>query len=116
STRADVIGPELARDLAHLQDRLPPFPQAEARNAAEQALGGKLEDHFVGFGPPVAAAPIAQGHKAAVDDGNGRRTVAVKILRPGIEKSFRRDLDSYYFAARQIERFHPPSRRLKPGA
>ena len=116
ATRADVIGPELAQDLAHLQDRLPPFPQEGAREAVEQALGGELEDHFVEFGPPVAAASIAQVHKAVVEDGNGRRAVAVKILRPGIEKSFRRDLDSYYFAARQIERFHPPSRRLKPVA
>ncbi len=117
ATRADVIGPELAQDLAHLQDRLPPFPQEEARRAVEQALGGRLEDHFVEFGPPVAAASIAQVHKAFVKDGNGaRRAVAVKILRPGIEKRFRRDLDSYYFAARQIERFHPPSRRLKPVA
>jgi len=111
-----VIGPELAQDLAHLQDRLPPFPQEGAREAVEQALGGELEDHFVEFGPPVAAASIAQVHKAVVEDDNGRRAVAVKILRPGIEKSFRRDLDSYYFAARQIERFHPPSRRLKPVA
>ncbi|MGZ5889263.1 MAG: AarF/UbiB family protein, partial [Hyphomicrobium sp.] len=78
ATRADVIGPELAQDLAHLQDRLPPFPQAEARKAVEQALGGKLEDHFAEFGPPVAAASIAQVHKAVVDDGNGGRTVAVK--------------------------------------
>ena len=49
-------------------------------------------------------------------DNGVRRDVAVKILRPGIEKQFRRDLDSYFFAARQIERFHPPSRRLKPVA
>jgi ubiquinone biosynthesis protein len=116
ATRADVIGPELAQDLAHLQDRLPPFPQEEARRAIEQALGGRLEDHFVAFGPPVAAASIAQVHKAVVDDGGNRRSVAVKILRPNIEKRFRRDLDSYYFAARQIERFHPASRRLKPVA
>ena len=116
ATRADVIGPELARDLSLLQDRLPPFSQEEARLAVEQALGGRLEDHFVEFGPAVAAASIAQVHKAIVDDGKRRREVAVKILRPNIEKRFRRDLDSYYFAARQIERFHPPSRRLKPVA
>ena len=48
-----------------------------------------------------------------IDDGV-RRDVAVKILRPGIERRFRRDLDSYFFAARQIERFHPPTRRLRP--
>jgi ubiquinone biosynthesis protein len=117
ATRGDLIGPELARDLSHLQDKLPPFPMAEARRAVAEALGGRLEDHFVTFGPPVAAASIAQVHKGEVRDKDGtRRPVAVKILRPNIEKRFRRDLDSYYFAARQIERFHPPSRRLRPVA
>ena len=116
ATRADVIGPELAQDLAHLQDKLPPFSQEQAREAVEQALGGKLEDHFVEFGTAVAAASIAQVHKAVVEEDSQRRDVAVKILRPGIERRFRRDLDSYYFAARQVERFHPPSRRLKPVA
>jgi ubiquinone biosynthesis protein len=115
ATRADVIGAELANDLRQLQDRQPPFSMAEARAAIESALGGKLEDHFASFGPPVAAASIAQVHKAEVLDGDGkRRAVAVKILRPGIERRFKRDLDSYFFAARQIERFHPPSRRLRP--
>ncbi len=117
ATRADVIGPELADDLGNLQDKLPPFAMAEARRAVEESLGGRLEDHFVEFGPPVAAASIAQVHKAAVlgEDGE-KRWVAVKILRPGVERRFRRDLDSYYFAARTVERFHPPSRRLRPVA
>ena len=56
ATRADVIGPELSRDLSHLQDRLPPFSMALARATIERELGGKLEDHFAAFGPPVAAA------------------------------------------------------------
>ena len=116
ATRADLIGPELAGDLRHLQDKLPPFSMREARRAVEEALGGRLEDHFAEFGPPVAAASIAQVHKAVVIDNGVRRDVAVKILRPGIERRFRRDLDSYFFAARQIERFHPPSRRLRPVA
>ncbi len=116
ATRADLIGPELAKDLRHLQDRLPPFSMREARKAVEEALGGRLEGHFAEFGPPVAAASIAQVHKAVVVDNGVRRDVAVKILRPGIERRFRRDLDSYSFAARQIERFHPPSRRLRPVA
>ncbi|MCB1504809.1 MAG: 2-polyprenylphenol 6-hydroxylase [Hyphomicrobiaceae bacterium] len=117
ATRADVIGPELANDLAHLQDRMPPFSMSEARKAVEQSLGGRLEDHFATFGPPVAAASIAQVHKAEVIGATGeRRAVAVKILRPGVERRFKADLDSYYFAASQIERFHPPSRRLQPVA
>jgi len=117
ATRADVIGPELAKDLSHLQDRMPPFSMAEARRAIESALGGRLEDHFASFGEPVAAASIAQVHKAEVADREGiRRAVAVKVLRPQVEKRFKADLDSYFFAASQIERFHPPSRRLKPVA
>ena len=116
ATRADVIGPELATDLRHLQDKMPPFSMAEARAAVEEALGGKLEDHFVEFGPPVAAASIAQVHKAVVIENGQRRKVAVKILRPGIEKRFKRDLDSFYMVARSIERFHEPSRRLRPVA
>jgi len=117
ATRADVIGAELAEDLRHLQDKLPPFSMAEARRAIEDALGGRLEDHFVEFGPPIAAASIAQVHSAVtVDAAGNRRKVAVKILRPGVERRFRRDLDSFFFAARQVERFHPPSRRLRPVA
>lgn len=114
ATRADVIGPELAADLRHLQDKAEPFSMAEAREAVERALGGKLEDHFIDFGPPVAAASIAQVHKAYIIDQGAKKAVAVKILRPNIEKRFTRDLDSYYFAARLIERFHAPSRRLRP--
>jgi len=114
ATRADLIGPELAQDLRHLQDKLPPFAMREARAAVAEALGGRIEDHFAEFGPAIAAASIAQVHKAVVIDGEGRHNVAVKILRPGIEKRFRRDLASYRFAARQIERLHPPSRRLRP--
>ncbi|MFA5949839.1 MAG: 2-polyprenylphenol 6-hydroxylase [Hyphomicrobium sp.] len=114
ATRADVIGADLAGDLGHLQDRMPPFSMAEARRAIEEALGGKLEDHFVEFGPPVAAASIAQVHKAVTMEKGVRREVAVKILRPDVEKRFKRDLDSYFFAARLIERVHAPSRRLKP--
>jgi len=116
ATRPDVIGSELAQDLSLLQDKLPPFSMAQSRHSIEQALGRRIEDYFAELGPAIAAASIAQVHKAVVLDEGGGREVAVKILRPGIEKRFRRDLDSYYFAARQIERFFPPSRRLKPVA
>ncbi|MCB1522254.1 MAG: 2-polyprenylphenol 6-hydroxylase [Hyphomicrobiaceae bacterium] len=117
ATRADVIGPELARDLSRLQDRMPPFSMKEARKAIEESVGGKLEDHYAEFGPPVAAASIAQVHKArTIGEDGTHRAVAVKVLRPGVERRFKADLDSYYFAASQIERFHPPSRRLRPVA
>ncbi|HEX5957636.1 MAG TPA: 2-polyprenylphenol 6-hydroxylase [Hyphomicrobiaceae bacterium] len=116
ASRADLIGPKLADDLRDLQDRVPPFSLDAARRSIEAELGGRLEDHFAEFGPPIAAASIAQVHKAVVIENGERREVAVKILRPGIERRFQQDLDSYFFAARQIERFHPPIRRLRPVA
>ncbi|MEL6374468.1 MAG: 2-polyprenylphenol 6-hydroxylase [Pseudomonadota bacterium] len=117
ATRADVIGPDLAADLSVLQDKMKPFAQARARASIEAALGGTLEAYFSAFGPAIAAASIAQVHRATTLEAGNRgaaRDVAVKILRPGIEKRFRQDLDSFFFAARQIERFHKPSRRLRP--
>ncbi|MGI8851789.1 MAG: 2-polyprenylphenol 6-hydroxylase [Methyloceanibacter sp.] len=115
ATRDDIIGSELARDLSTLQDRLPPFSQTEARHAVEEALGAPIDELFAEFGPPVAAASIAQVHKAKVRGPDGKlKDVAVKVLRPGIEQRFQKDLDSYFFAARMIERFHAPSRRLRP--
>jgi ubiquinone biosynthesis protein len=115
ATRDDIIGRKLAADLSTLQDRLPPFSQDEARAAVEEALEAPIDRLFVSFGPPVAAASIAQVHKAQVKAPDGSlRPVAVKVLRPGIEQRFRRDLDSYLFAAKLIERLHAPSRRLRP--
>jgi ubiquinone biosynthesis protein len=116
ATRADLIGPELAGDLRSLHDKLPPFSMREARATVQEALGGRVEDHFLAFGPPIAAASIAQVHKAEVSENGAPRSVAVKVLRPDIETRFRRDLDSFYLAARQIEHFHAPSRRLRPVA
>jgi ubiquinone biosynthesis protein len=115
ATRDDIIGRELARDLSTLQDRLPPFSQDEAKATVEEALGAPIDRLYTEFGPPVAAASIAQVHKAKVRGPEGdTKPVAVKVLRPGIEQRFQKDLDSYVFAARMIERFHPPSRRLRP--
>jgi len=116
ATRPDVIPANVAADLGHLQDRVPSFPAADARRAVSEALGGRLEDHFAEFGPPVAAASIAQVHKAVVGEGGLRREVAVKVLRPGVERRFARDLASWFFAARMLERLYAPTRRLKPMA
>ena len=116
ATRDDIIGSQNARDLSALQDRLPPFSMAEARIAVQDALGQPVEALFSSFGAPVAAASIAQVHKATTTDGGHSREVAVKILRPAIEARFQRDLESYFFAARAIEKLHQPSRRLRPVA
>ena len=82
ATRPDVVGPALARELRSLQDNMPPFSQAEAEKAVATALNRKLSDLFVTFGPPVAAASIAQVHRAEIQMPSGRRPVAVKVLRP----------------------------------
>ena len=117
ATRRDVIGPELASDLSMLQDKLPPFSMAEAKQAIRDALGRDADEIFISISEPIAAASIAQVHKARVREADGsERDVAIKILRPHIEKRFRRDLDSFYFAARLIERIYHPSRRLRPVA
>jgi ubiquinone biosynthesis protein len=114
ATRPDVVGIAVARDLEMLQDRMAPFSRAVAIQEIERALGGPLSAHFVDLSEPVAAASVAQVHKASVRDADGERVVAVKVLRPGIVRRFHRDLSTFYFAARAIERFDPRARRLRP--
>jgi ubiquinone biosynthesis protein len=109
ATRPDVVGPALARDLESLQDRMAPFPQDQAEAAVAAALGKPLREVFRSFGPAVAAASIAQVHRAEVAEG----PVAVKVLRPGIERRFKSDLDTLYFAARNAERHSAEARRLR---
>ena len=113
ATRPDVVGTALARDLESLQDKMAPFPQAEAERAVEEALGEPLPRLFVSFGPAVAAASIAQVHRAETASHNGRKPAAVKVLRPGIEHRFIVDLDAISFAARNAERFSAEARRLR---
>jgi ubiquinone biosynthesis protein len=113
ATRPDVVGIALARDLESLQDKMAPFPQGEAETAVETALGKPLRESFASFGPPVGAASIAQVHKAEVDGADGRKAVAVKVLRPGVERRLKADLDTLYFAARTAERHSAEARRLR---
>ncbi|MEL6792631.1 MAG: AarF/UbiB family protein, partial [Pseudomonadota bacterium] len=90
STRPDVIGPDLATDMRTLQDKLPPFSMEEAKKAIRQSLEREVDELFDDFQPPIAAASIAQVHPA-FDKVTGQK-VAVKILRPGIERQFRKDI------------------------
>lgn len=112
STRPDVVGDELAGQLRVLQDRLPPFPFDEARAEVERELAQPLEALFSEFSPPVAAASLAQVHRARLR-ATGEE-VAVKILRPGVERAFRRDVDAFRFAARTLDLLVPSARRLRP--
>lgn len=112
STRPDVVGVELAQQLTVLQDDLPAFSMREAREAVLAELGQPVDALFSEFSEPVAAASIAQVHRAKLADTG--EAVAVKILRPKIEQAFRRDVDAFYFAARMIEVLSPGARRLRP--
>ena len=112
STRPDVVGDELADQLKYLQDKLPPFPNAIAKQMIEAELGLAVDQAFREFSEPVAAASIAQVHRAKLADTG--EDVAVKVLRPNIERAFRTDIDAFYLAARMIELLSPASRRLRP--
>jgi ubiquinone biosynthesis protein len=119
ATRPDLVGDDIALALSQLQDRLPPFPTGEAKTAVEHELGRPLSALFTSFSEPVAAASISQVHKCETTD-DPPRAVAVKVLRPGIEREFARDLSALALAARIAariaERFSKEVRRLRPVA
>jgi len=112
ATRPDVVGPKLAEELTYLQDKLPAFPTEVARQTIEEELGIKVDEVFSEFSAPVAAASIAQVHRARLRETG--EEVAVKVLRPKVEKAFRTDLDAFHFSAAVIEFLMPKSRRLRP--
>ena len=112
STRRDLVPPDIATELAKLQDRVPPFPAAVSRQMVELAFGGPIEEVFQRFdAEPVASASIAQVHFAQLHDG---REVAVKVLRPGMLEVIDDDLALMRLAAAWVERLSRDGRRLKP--
>ncbi|MFO1069898.1 MAG: 2-polyprenylphenol 6-hydroxylase [Geminicoccaceae bacterium] len=112
STRADLLGEAICRDLSSLQDRLPSFPAAAARATIEAELERPIAELFASFtDEPVAAASIAQVHFAITAEGE---PVAVKVLRPGIEARIERDLDFLLWVAEWAERTTPMLRRYRP--
>ena len=113
ATRPDVVGATLANDLERLQDQMPPFPQAEAEATVAAAFGRPLGEVFASFGPAVAAASIAQVHRAEVATADGPRAVAVKVLRPNVEARFHADMAAFTFVARQAENLSAEARRLR---
>ena len=114
STRRDLLPGELADELAKLQDQVPPFPAAQAVAEIEKSLGRAIDALFDRFErDPVASASVAQVHLAMLKDG---REVAVKVLRPNIERIIARDVMLMDTAAGLIERLWADGRRLKPRA
>ena len=113
ATRPDVVGAVIAQNLESLQDKMPPFPQAEAEAVVVAAFEKPVASAYASFGPSVAAASIAQVHRAEVEHDGVRKVVAVKILRPGIERRFKVDLDAFFFAARHGEAMSLEAQRLR---
>jgi ubiquinone biosynthesis protein len=115
STRRDLLPPDIADELAMLQDRVPPFPPFPAEQAIEimeTAYGRSIRDVFSRFDDePFAAASIAQVHTAALHDGT---EVIVKVLRPGVRQLIERDLDVLYAIAALADKYWEHSKRLRP--
>ena len=114
ATRPDVVGEDIALDLAQLQDRMDTFPIAQSIEGIEGSLGRPVGDLFLKLDEPVAAASIAQVHEAEIELDGAPVRMAVKVIRPGVRKAFFRDLESFFLAARLQERYIPSSRRLRP--
>lgn len=112
STRRDLLPDELAEELKKLQDRVPPFSGPQAQVLIEKALEQKVSELFAEFDvEPMASASVAQVHKATMKDG---RDVVVKVIRPGIGKTIRKDVDLLYTLARMVHAVWQEGRRLRP--
>ena len=119
ATRPDIIGADIARDLSELQDRMAPFTRAEAERTLKEELDAAQIAQLGDIGEAVAAASIAQVHKVALKpakEGDPTRYRALKILRPGVELEFAKELEAHAWAARMAERTGAEMRRLKPTA
>ena len=88
ATRPDIIGVELSKQLETLQDKLPPFSLSEAKEMIKKDLGNETYNSIINLSEPIAAASIAQVHKAQIDDNGTIKDVAIKILRPNIKNIF----------------------------
>ncbi|MGA7825723.1 MAG: ubiquinone biosynthesis regulatory protein kinase UbiB, partial [Steroidobacteraceae bacterium] len=112
STRRDLLPEDIADELARLQDRVPPFPGAQARRLIESSYGVPLTAVFASFDEtPLAAASIAQVHAARLPGGE---EVVVKVLRPDMRALIERDLEVLHALAELAQRYWPEGRRLRP--
>ena len=113
ATRPDIIGEELSKKLENLQDKLPPFSINEAKEIIKNDLGDDTFNSIINLSEPVAAASIAQVHKAQINDNGTLKEVAIKILRPNIRKIFNEEIDAMMLFAFFIESFVKKTKRLK---
>ena len=113
ATRPDIIGEEMAKDLEKLQDKVPAFDLYEAKKIIKKEIGEKQFNNIIEISEPIAAASIAQVHIAKIKNENHEKQVAVKILRPNIEKLFNEELDALMLFAYIIESSISKAKRLK---
>ena len=113
ATRPDIIGEDLSKKLENLQDRLPPFSLIQAKEIIKNDLGDNTYNTIINLSEPVAAASIAQVHKAQINDNGIIKDVAIKILRPNIRKIFNDEIDAMMLFAFFIESFVKKTERLK---
>ena len=113
STRPDIIGKDLSDKLKKLQDKVEPFTITKAKEILQNEFKEDYEDIFIEIMPSVAAASIAQVHKGKVKLNNKKYDVAVKILRPNIEREIKRDLRNFFVTAKIMERFSKEAKRLR---
>jgi len=117
STRRDLLPEDWIRELVKLQDEVRPVPFAAIREAVETSLGARLEEIYERFDEePLAAASIAQAHRALLRHPDGPKQVVVKVQRPGVAETVARDLDILHVLARIVERTIPESRLYQPNA
>ena len=113
ATRPDIIGESLSKQLESLQDKLPPFSLTQAKEIIKNDLGQETYDTIINLSEPVAAASIAQVHKAQINDNGTIKDVAIKILRPNIKKIFNDEIDAIMLFAFLVESFIKKTKRLK---
>jgi len=113
ATRPDIIGENISKDLEKLQDKLPPFDLFVAKNILRQELGNENFDKIKNISEPIAAASIAQVHFAKIIVSDQSKNVAIKILRPNIEKIFNEELDALMLLAYIIQNLVKKTKRLK---
>ena len=113
ATRPDIIGEKLSKQLESLQDRLPPFELSKAKEIIKKDLGEDNFNSIINLSEPVAAASIAQVHKAQINDNGTIKDVAIKILRPNIKKIFNEEIDALMLFAFLTESIVKKTKRLK---
>ena len=113
ATRPDIIGENIAKELEKLQDKLPPFDLNLAKNILRKDLGKENFEQIKNISQPIAAASIAQVHFANINVYGQEKNVAIKILRPNVEKVFNEELDALMFLAYIVESLVKKTRRLK---